>query len=179
MSSDPCPVPYFSHLAINNIIRLSATTMFKRKQSFFERITGTIPAITVEEDSLEIPTSSFEGDGQESGADDSGQLAVDVYQTPNEIIVQAMIAGVKPETLSIEISREIVTVSGSRQRYDDIVEEDYFFQELYWGSFSRTILLPAEVEADEAEAIEKNGLLTIRLPKINKEKKRALKVKSV
>lgn len=149
--------------------------MYKRKRSFFERLTGSVPA-SDEEVTVDISrnaSSDLEDDGEE------GQLAVDVYQTPSEVIVQAMVAGVKPDTLNIEISREMVTMSGSRQKYDEIAEDDYFFQELYWGSFSRTILLPVEIEAEEAEAIEKNGLLTIRLPKINKEKRKALKVKSV
>jgi len=155
--------------------------MYKRKTSFFEKLTGSIPVVTSDDDTdIDIELSESEEDGYEvDEIEQAGQLAVDVYQTPGEIIVQAMVAGVKPETLTIETSREMVTISGARQRYDEITEDDYFFQELYWGAFSRTILLPAEVEADEAEAIEKNGLLTVRLPKINKEKKRALKVKSV
>ncbi len=149
----------------------------KRKRSFFERITGSV-SLPADNDAYESVTVHSE-DSELSGDDGTGQLAVDVYQTPTEVILQAMVAGVKPDTLDIEISREMVTISGSRQKYDEIAEDDYFFQELYWGSFSRTILLPVEIEAEEAEAIEKNGLLTIRLPKINKEKRKALKVKSV
>ncbi|OHB25735.1 MAG: hypothetical protein A2542_02045 [Parcubacteria group bacterium RIFOXYD2_FULL_52_8] len=149
--------------------------MQKKKRSFLERLTGSVPV----EESYDEGEGRVELVSSSSGEDDVGQLAVDVYQTPNEIIVQAMAAGVKPETLEIEISREMVTITGTRQKYDEIAEDDYFFQELYWGSFSRTVLLPVEIEADEAEAIEKNGLLTIRLPKINKEKRKALKVKSV
>jgi len=149
----------------------------KRKRSFFERLTG---SVSLPADNDSYTGVAIEVDEAESGGDEAtGQLAVDVYQTPSEIILQAMVAGVKPDTLDIEISREMVTVSGARQKYDEIAQDDYFFQELYWGSFSRTILLPVEIEAEEAEAIEKNGLLTIRLPKINKEKRKALKVKSV
>lgn len=148
----------------------------KRKRSFLERLTGSLPA---DEEGVSIEARETSSDAFDSGDEETGQLAVDVYQTPAEIILQAMVAGVKPETLDIEISREMVTISGSRQKYDEVTQDDYFFQELYWGSFSRTILLPVEIEAEEAEAIEKNGLLTIRLPKINKEKRKALKVKSV
>ncbi|MBI5138742.1 MAG: Hsp20/alpha crystallin family protein [Candidatus Vogelbacteria bacterium] len=152
--------------------------MFKsNKKSFLDRFTGSskFDDETKEIRSIKVGESFIPSDSD----DDSGQLSVDVYQTPSEVIVQAMIAGVKPDTLDIEISREMITIRGSRQKYDEISEDDYFFQELYWGSFSRTVLLPVEVEADEAEAIEKNGLLTVRLPKINREKKKALKVKSI
>ena len=149
----------------------------KKKGSFLDRFTGSskFDDESREVKSIKVSETSILNDSD----DETGQLSVDVYQTPSEVIVQAMIAGVKPDTLDIEISREMITIRGSRQKYDEISEDDYFFQELYWGSFSRTVLLPVEVEADEAEAIEKNGLLTLRLPKINREKKKALKVKSV
>lgn len=149
--------------------------MQRKKRSFLDRLTGGVDVDEFEPTKENAELISSSGDAE----DGMGQLAIDVYQTPTEIIVQAMVAGVKPEALEIEISREMITISGARQKYDEISENDYFSQELYWGSFSRTIILPVEIEADEAEAIEKNGLLTIRLPKINKEKKKALKVKSV
>lgn len=110
---------------------------------------------------------------------EEGQLGVDIYQTPAEIVVQAMVAGVRPEDLQVSATRDMVTIKGKREENRTINEEDYFAQELYWGSFSRTILLPQEVDPEEAEVIEKHGLLIIKLPKINKEKKTSLKIKSV
>lgn len=110
---------------------------------------------------------------------EEGQLAVDVYQTPKEIIVQAMVAGVLPENLQVNITRDMITIKGKREESRTISEDNYFAQELYWGSFSRTILLPHEIEPEEAEAVEKNGLLVVKLPKIDKEKKATVKVKSV
>ncbi len=110
---------------------------------------------------------------------EEGQLAVDVYQTPKEIVVQAMVAGVNPENLQVNITRDMVTIKGKREESRTISEENYFAQELYWGSFSRTILLPSEIEPEDAEAIERNGLLIIKMPKIDKEKKATVKVKSV
>ena len=79
-----------------------------------------------------------------------------------------MIAGVRPEDLDISITRDMVTIRGKRERHTEGTNGDFFFQELYWGSFARTVVLPQEVEIEEAEATEKHGLLTIRLPKVDK-----------
>lgn len=108
---------------------------------------------------------------------EEGQLTVDVYQNGNDIVVKCMVAGVKPEDLDITITRDMVTVKGRRETEKTVREEDYFHQELYWGSFSRTIMLPAEVDVEEAEAVEKHGLLIIKLPKIDKHRQARLKVK--
>lgn len=107
------------------------------------------------------------------------ELTVDLYQTANEIVIQTMVAGVQPENLSITITRDMITIRGKREENRAINTENYFVQELYWGSFSRTISLPEEVDPEEAEAIEKHGLLIIRLPKINKNKETKLKIKSI
>ncbi len=111
--------------------------------------------------------------------EEEAQLTVDLYQTPTEIVVQTMVAGVVPDNLSIVITRDMITIHGKREENHSINSDNYFVQELYWGAFSRTISLPEEVDPEEAEAIEKHGLLIIRLPKINKEKKTTLKVKSI
>lgn len=114
---------------------------------------------------------------EESNGD--AELTVDVYQTPNEIVVQSMVAGVKPENLSVTITRDMITIRGTREEQRVISEEDFFVRELYWGSFSRTISLPQEVEPDQAEAIEKHGLLIIKLPKIDKTRQATVKIKSI
>jgi HSP20 family protein len=103
---------------------------------------------------------------------------VDVYQTPTHIIIKAMIAGVRPEDLDVSITRDMVTIRGKREQHTEGTTGDFFFQELYWGSFSRTIVLPQEVEIEEAEATEKHGLLVIRLPKMDKGRQAKLKVRS-
>lgn len=110
--------------------------------------------------------------------DEEGQLAVDMYQTPTEIIIKTMVAGVKPEDLDINITRDMVTVRGKRLEAYETADNDFFHKELYWGSFSRTIILPTEVEIEEAEASEKHGLLTLILPKIDKNKQSKLKVRT-
>jgi HSP20 family protein len=107
-----------------------------------------------------------------------GELSVDVYQTPTHIVIKAMIAGVRPEDLDVSITRDMVTIRGKREQHTEGSTGEFFFQELYWGSFSRTIVLPQEVEIEEAEAIEKHGLLVIRLPKMDKSRQAKLKVRS-
>lgn len=110
---------------------------------------------------------------------EEGELSVDVYQTATEIIIEAMVAGVKPEDLHLSITRDMVTIKGRRDGNTQVNHDDYFYKELYWGTFTRTILLPHEVEIEEAEAVEKHGLLIIRLPKVDKARQTKLKVKSI
>lgn len=165
--------------------------MSKQKMSFFERLTGTINADY--DDDLDINAgdeSSFDNSYQEPPSwspepeshmqvqEEEGQLSVDVYQTQTEIIVQAMVAGVRPEDLDVSITREMVTIKGKRHAPTTVRPEDYVYQELYWGSFTRSITLPQEVEVEEAEATESHGLLMIKLPKIDKERSTRLKIKT-
>jgi HSP20 family protein len=109
---------------------------------------------------------------------EEGELAVDMYQTPSEIVIRTMVAGVRPEDLDIAITRDMITIRGQRAETYESDDNDFFHKELYWGAFSRTIVLPAEVEIEEAEASEKHGLLTLTLPKIDKNRQSKLKVKA-
>lgn len=112
------------------------------------------------------------------GSDDEGQLTVDVYQTEDDIVIKSTIAGVTPDDIDIGITSEMVTIKG-RRRADEVVDaEDYYFQELYWGSFSRTVILPEDVDVDKASASMKNGVLTLRLPKLARSKIKKVKVSS-
>ena len=104
---------------------------------------------------------------------------MDVYETPKEVIIQTLIAGVLPEHLTIDITRDVVSIYGKREENKSISQDSYHVQELYWGKFSREITLPEEVDVDAAEAIEKNGLLILRLPKVDKGRKTKLKIKTV
>ncbi len=108
----------------------------------------------------------------------TGELSVDVYQTNDDIVVKALIAGIAPHNVDISLTRDTITIRGTREEHKETSEENYFHQELYWGSFSRTILLPEEVDVDEAEATTTHGILVIKLPKINKHRETKLKVKS-
>ena len=146
-----------------------------KKRSFFERLTGAVDTEPEEvgiRDDREMPPSK-EAWGNEP---EEAQLNVDVINTPDEVIIKALVAGVKPEDLDISITREMVTIEGERQDKDMFSREDYVHKELFWGRFSRTILLPEEVEVEEARALEIHGLLTINLPKIDKKRQTKLQV---
>ncbi len=107
-----------------------------------------------------------------------GQLPVDVHQTPSDIIIRAFVAGVRPDELSISISRDMVEIEGSRMEREQVAGPDYFTRELFWGSFSRTIMLPQEVDVEASSASAKDGLLTIILPKLDKARQTKLRVKA-
>ncbi|MEZ4103362.1 MAG: Hsp20/alpha crystallin family protein [Candidatus Paceibacterota bacterium] len=169
--------------------------MFK-KRSFFEKLTGGLSLRDYDEDVFD-EEDDFESEDDFEPQKESkkisvtnekewieeeeqiGELSVDVYQTNSDIVVQAMVAGVRPEDLNVDITRDTVTISGSRKESKTVKDDEYFTQELYWGSFSRTIALPEEVDPDEAEATEKHGLLVLKLPKIDKNRQTKLKIKSI
>lgn len=155
-----------------------------KKRSFFERLTGSVDMDEyndepVVKNSIQNLNSKKENPASWMEEEEDAELTVDVYQTANDIVVQTMVAGVRPEDLDIVITRDMITIRGKREESRTINEENYFSKELYWGSFSRTISLPEEVDPEESEATEKHGLLTIKLPKIDKEKKKSVKVKSL
>ena len=168
--------------------------MAKEKRSLFEWLTGSqnddytfdeleqggasYAPPTVRSKSLPVSSTSSVSDTTIIEEEEAGELAVDVYQTPSHIIIKAMIAGVRPEDLDVSITRDLVTIKGKRERHTEGSAGDFFFQELYWGSFARSIVLPQEVEIEEAEATEKHGLLIIKLPKLDKGRQAKLKVKS-
>jgi HSP20 family protein len=109
--------------------------------------------------------------------EEEGQLTLDVYQTDADIVIKSTVAGVSPEDIDIGITNDMVTIRGKRKRDEKIETESYYYQELYWGAFSRSVILPVEVDADRAKATIKNGILTIRLPKSEKSKTKKIKVK--
>lgn len=128
------------------------------------------PEIEIEEEKEKGWLEEVEGE--------EGQLTIDVYQTESEIVIKSTIAGVNPEDIDISITNDMVTVRGKRIKDEKINTESYYYQELYWGAFSRSVILPVEVDADRAKAIIKNGILTIRLPKSEKVKTKKISVRA-
>lgn len=106
-----------------------------------------------------------------------GQLTVDVYQTTNDIVVESAIAGVDPQDIDVNVTADSISIRGSRKREKTVRDEDYLYQECYWGKFGRSIILPQEVDPEGAEVKFKNGILTVVLPKANKKKIHKLKVR--
>lgn len=168
-----------------------------RKKSFFELLTGATPPedkITPEAETKEeevqlkknyqemrapqpapkhapakAPKAATPFNHEDLATEEEGQLTIDVYQTEDEIVIKSPVAGVNSDDLDVSISNDMITIKGRRENDERIPDDDYYFQELYWGPFSRSVILPTEVEADKVRASLKNGILTVRLPKIKRE----------
>jgi HSP20 family protein len=108
-----------------------------------------------------------------------GQLTVDVYQTSSDIVVKAPIAGVRPEDVDISITDDVLNIKGERKEEIKVSRENYYTQECYWGSFSRSIILPVPVITEKAHATFKNGILTITIPKSERIKTKNIRVKAL
>lgn len=168
------------------------------KRSFFERLTGSINLENEDElfKNNEKENNIFENYGKESQeydaetaafrsakkikeSEEEGQLTIDAYKNSNSIIIQSFMAGVKPDDLDVTITRDMVTIKGKRIKSNSASSSDYIYEELYWGTFSRSIVLPEEIDVDNSEAsFSKSGVLTITLPKIDKNKVQRIKVKN-
>ncbi len=117
-------------------------------------------------------------DNGKNSFEEEGQLVIDIYQTPEKFIIEAPIAGVKPEDIDIDVKRDSVSVKGKRTHEQSIKEEDYIYQECYWGNFSRSVILPQEIDPEKAKVEFKNGILIMSLPKAkNLESARKIKIK--
>jgi HSP20 family protein len=119
---------------------------------------------------IELPKSRLNDEEQWFAEDYEGQLSIDVYQTDNKLVVKSTIAGVKPEDLEVYIHNDLLTIRGKREQEAGEEVADYLYKECYWGGFSRSIILPFEVQVNEVQATLKNGVLTIILPKAPKSK---------
>lgn len=95
---------------------------------------------------------------------EEGQLSIDIFRDGDMLIIRSLVAGVAPDDLDVSISSDLLTIRGKREHGREASVEDWFYRECYWGSFSRSIVLPCHVAADAAEAQLKNGLLEIRIP---------------
>lgn len=134
-------------------------------------------SVKLEVDDRDEDITHTVGDQSIVAQEAEGQLAIDVYQTPDEIVVESTIAGVKGDDIDVDVTSERVTIRGERSREEIIQDGDYYYQECFWGKFSRSVILPQEIDPDEATSVLKNGVLTIRLPKLHRDKSRKVKVK--
>lgn len=163
-------------------------------RKFFEKLAGTSneeaefePKLAkTDKATVELKKSQLFSAENEDGDEESveemfdegeGSLAIDVYQTENDIIIMAPIAGVAVDDLDIDITPESVTIKGKREKKEKVEKKDYLYLECYWGRFSRSIILPQEINPDHATAAFKNGVLRIVLPKLNKTKAKKMKIK--
>lgn len=150
-------------------------------------------AVEYEEEETEIPVSSsyeeaepvsvansaVSAKDEEWMNDYEGALNIDMYQTKDNVIIKSTIAGVRPDDIDITVANDMVTIKGSRSREEKINQDDYFYQECYWGSFSRSVIVPVDIDSEEIEADLKDGILTIIIPKAAKAKTKKVKVKGL
>jgi HSP20 family protein len=104
--------------------------------------------------------------------------ALDVYQTPGEIVVKAALRGIKPEDVSIDITGDTLTVKGESKAEQEVKREDYLYRERCYGAFSRSVVLPGGLKSDKAEATIEDGVLTLTIPKAEEVKPKAIKIKA-
>ncbi len=119
------------------------------------------------------------GNNEEWLNDFEGQLNIDMYQTKDNVIIKSTIAGVRPEDIDITVANDMVTIKGSRKKEENIAQDDYFYQECYWGNFSRSVIIPVDIDSEQIEADLKDGILTVIIPKAAKAKTKKVKVKGM
>ncbi len=133
----------------------------------------------VDDSNTSAPQQEPANDDQNWGETDDdfpGQLAVDVYETEEQLIVKARTAGVNKEDLDVSISDGILTISGTLSSGDDTDATNWHIQECYWGEFSRTLALPVPVKEDEVAAALKDGVLTISFGKVKQEQAKKITI---
>jgi HSP20 family protein len=121
-----------------------------------------------------VDDSNWEEDEDASGV--PGQLAVDVYETEEKLVVKARTAGVNKQDLDVSISDGILTISGTLSSGDDTAATQWHIQECYWGEFNRTLALPVSVREEEVDAVLKDGVLTISFTKVKTEQARKIQI---
>ena len=124
------------------------------------------------------PSNQAAADDTEWDADEpvAGQLAVDVYETKEKLVVKGRVAGVNKADLDVSISDNTLTIRGTLSAGSEDDVENYFLQECYWGEFSRSIVLPVPVKEEEIEAVLKDGVLTISFAKVKQDTVKKIQV---
>ncbi|MBI2607211.1 MAG: Hsp20/alpha crystallin family protein [Candidatus Doudnabacteria bacterium] len=165
-----------------------------KNKNLINKLMGAQQAVSAEDDEEEMvaETGGEEGEPEQDeqtgvSAESSedwlseyeGQLTIDMYQTKDNVVIKSTIAGVRPEDVDVTIANDMVTIRGERKRDFEASSEDYFYQECYWGSFSRSVVLPVDVDIENVGADLKDGILTVILPKAAKAKAKKIKVKGL
>lgn len=174
---------YNNSRQIVNIAYEKVEDIMARKQNDDLLIEDELAAAFLNDDSMTDDNSAAP---QQTANDDStwgeseddfpGQLAVDVYETDEQLIVKARTAGVNKEDLDVSISDGILTISGTLSSGDDSAATNWHIQECYWGEFSRTLALPVPVKEDEVAAVLKDGVLSISFSKVKQEQAKKITI---
>jgi HSP20 family protein len=153
-----------------------------KDKNLINKLMGTQTIAEENEEGVEKQPEEVEETPQAAGSSEDwlseyeGQLTIDMYQTKDNVIIKSTIAGVRPEDIDVTIANDMVTIRGERKRDFEASSEDYFYQECYWGSFSRSVVLPVDVDIENVSADLKDGILTVILPKAAKAKAKKVRV---
>jgi HSP20 family protein len=131
-----------------------------------------------EEEEAAVPVSREKKD-EDWLSDYEGQLNIDMYQTKDNVIIKSTIAGVRPEDIDITVANDMVSIKGARRKEENVAADDYFYQECYWGNFSRSVIVPVDIDSESIEADLKDGILTVIIPKAAKAKTKKVKVRGL
>lgn len=146
-----------------------------RKQNDDLLIEDELTAAFLDDEISTVPAAPSLVEEEESIVEDQveddvpGQLAVDVYETDDELVIKARTAGVNKDDLDVSVSDGILTISGTLTSGDEIAVKNWHMQECYWGEFSRSLQLPVAIKEDEAKAALKDGILSVSFPKVQQE----------
>lgn len=157
------------------------------KKSFFEKLTGSIK-FNAEEDEFDTIDGEYlesdeevyedeESDDDVFAEEEVGELSVDMYRIDNAIVIKTMVAGIQKSEIDITLTRDQIIIEGSRKSEPEGKISESYYEELFWGSFERTINLPEEIDIELAEAHESHGLLTLILPLVDRNRQARLKIK--
>lgn len=154
--------------------------MGKEKKSFFEKI---ISGPSASQSGIEIKRETDVSEEREIEIEnkslkntEEGQLSVDVYETDSAITVVSIIGGIGEEDISISVDNNVLTIAGVREKDKEQENRNYFVAECFWGPFSRSIILPVEVDVERVKAIMKNGILKVNLPKLGGRRSKKIKI---
>jgi HSP20 family molecular chaperone IbpA len=150
-------------------------SFFKKLASVRSKVQNPDLNIDLAKASLPIPMPQKNA-GQDADGP-MGQLTVDIYHTPSDIVVESALAGARPEDIDVVVATDSISINGLRRRGLESSDAEYLHQECYWGKFTRSIILPEEVDPENASVKFKDGILSVRMPKTNRKKTRKLEVR--
>lgn len=159
---------------------VAVTAVEEEPEELLEEEPEETETLVVEEEIVPTPEQSKKPEQNEEWMSDfEGQLNIDMYQTKDNVIIKSTIAGVRPEDIDITVANDMLTIKGARRKEDTVVQDDYFYQECYWGNFSRSVIIPIDIDSEGIEADLKDGILTVIVPKAAKAKTKKVKVKGL